>query len=47
MGSDIVRRDSLNGIAITVGASFLGADPFLLDAFGVLASDLAPEKDPN
>jgi hypothetical protein len=27
MGSHITRRDFLNGVAITVGASLLGVDP--------------------
>src|SRR5437879_2966295 len=47
MNSDITRRDFLNGVAITVGSSLLGADPFLLGVFGVPDSAFAPEKDPN
>lgn len=47
MGLNIARRDFLNGVAIMVGASLLGPDPFLLDAFGVPNTTFAPEKDPN
>ena len=47
MDSNVTRRDFLNGVGITVGASLLGADPFLLETFGVPDASFAPEKDPN
>jgi hypothetical protein len=34
MDSNVTRRDFLNGVGITVGASLLGADPFLLETSG-------------
>src|SRR6266480_2428042 len=47
MGSNITRRDFLNGVGITVGSSLLRSNPFLLSVFGVPDSVFAPEKDPN
>jgi spermidine dehydrogenase len=47
MHSKIARRDFLNGMGIAVGASMLGVDPFLADAFGVPQIAFAPEKDPS
>jgi spermidine dehydrogenase len=47
MDSNVTRRDFLNGVGITVGASLLGADPFLLETFGVPDASFAPEKDAN
>jgi spermidine dehydrogenase len=47
MGSNITRRDFMNGVGITVGASLMGANPFLLETFGVPDTAFAPEKDPN
>ncbi len=39
MTSNITRRDFLNGVGITVGASLLGYDPFLLDVPEGLAGE--------
>lgn len=47
MGSPINRRDFLNGVGITVGASFVRGDRFLLETFGVPDATFAPEKDPG
>ena len=47
MGSNITRRDFLNGVGITVGSSLLRSNPFLLSVFGVPDSVFAPEKDPH
>jgi spermidine dehydrogenase len=47
VGSNITRRDFLNGVGITVGASLIGPNPFLLETFGVPDAAFAPEKDPN
>ena len=46
MGSEITRRDFLNGVSIAVGAS-LAANSTWLHAFGIPQSPFAPEKDPN
>lgn len=46
MGSRITRRDFLNGVGITVGASLCAENPFLVETFGVPDSVFAPEKDP-
>jgi spermidine dehydrogenase len=42
----ITRRDFLNGVSITVGASLTTGSPWL-EAFGIPDSPFAPEKDPN
>jgi spermidine dehydrogenase len=46
MQQKITRRDFLNGVSFTVGASLLAANPMWLEAFGVPQSPFAPEKDP-
>ncbi len=47
MQHKITRRDFLNGVSFTVGASLLAANPLWLEAFGVPQSPFAPEKDPT
>jgi spermidine dehydrogenase len=47
MQQKITRRDFLNGVSFTVGASLLAANPLWLEAFGVPQSPFAPEKDPT
>jgi spermidine dehydrogenase len=47
MQHKITRRDFLNGVSFTVGASLLAAHPLWLEAFGVPQSPFAPEKDPT
>ena len=44
MGSNITRRDFLNGCAITLGASLAATSPGWLEAMS--SSDASPEKDP-
>jgi spermidine dehydrogenase len=46
MQRKITRRDFLNGVSFSVGASLLAANPVWLEAFGVPQSPFAPEKDP-
>jgi spermidine dehydrogenase len=43
---DITRRDFLNGVSVTVGASLIPADPLWRKVFGAPESPFAPEKDP-
>src|SRR5882757_5013354 len=45
MGSNITRRDFLNGCAITVGASLAATSPGWLEAMS--SPDASPEKDPS
>jgi len=45
MDRTITRRDFLNGVSITVGASLVAGSPWV-DAFGIPDSPFAPEKDP-
>jgi spermidine dehydrogenase len=45
MGSNITRRDFLNGCAITVGASLAATSPGWLEAMS--SPDVSPEKDPS
>jgi spermidine dehydrogenase len=47
MGREITRRDFLNGVSITVGASVVAANSRWLEAFGLPQSPFAPEKDPG
>jgi spermidine dehydrogenase len=47
MQREITRRDFLNGVSFTVGASLLATNPLWLEAFGVPQSPFAPEKDPS
>jgi spermidine dehydrogenase len=47
MQQKISRRDFLNGVSFTVGASLLAANPLWIEAFGVPQSPFAPEKDPT
>jgi len=42
----ITRRDFLNGVSISVGASLVAGSPWL-EAFGIPDSPFAPEKDPG
>jgi spermidine dehydrogenase len=42
----ITRRDFLNGVSITVGASLVAGNPWV-EAFGIPDSPFAPEKDPS
>jgi len=49
MPNEITRRDFLNGVSITVGASLIKAEATTnpwLETFGIPESPFAPEKDP-
>ncbi len=47
MKREITRRDFLNGVSLTVGASLVSANPLWGEAFGIPDSPFAPEKDPS
>jgi spermidine dehydrogenase len=47
MKREITRRDFLNGVSLTVGASLASANPLWREAFGIPDSPFAPEKDPS
>jgi spermidine dehydrogenase len=47
MQREITRRDFLNGVSVTVGASLLAGNPLWAQTFGIPQSPFAPEKDPS
>ena len=47
MWREVTRRDFLNGVSLTVGASLVGANPIWREVFGIPDSPFAPEKDPS